>query len=604
MHRIPKFAQLIGSGGKHVAFCQDVVEAHVVEICKLRAESTASSATTDYELTIIDDEFMAKYPVEVGTFSHVHFTCDDSSDAGMVLKLKRLSLYLNGSFENRFQKLVDDPGSLRVIQGQIPHLVRPDHWKSVVSWAVNFVAKAAGRAWSDLAAHEKYEIMVFAMLTGRSTGAIHLDMQQATNLVDFMADANNTEALRAMMDDRSDPEKYQVSRVAALLQDKKVTSLCTVTSVWGMEGESHKSDLDLHTKLDGQELYYGNLKVGKCSLDFDANASKVEENSAENISLNQVGSFAFRVNNFNNRDGVDVPFQVIVRKPGVNEVYSGVWPRTRAKDDFLHVCTVHVTAEDLEEKPLELSEVEQRKLAAKESEWAAVFGDPTSVVAIDDDVAVSLVCQSAQDMFSPPSRSAQETFSQLLLPKAKAAQSTKPTLADRCQLESLPGLIEYVIANECSLEVHTRSFVPAYVTRIETSTDVLGSKFPINAYHRKNELPQQPRLDEQSAVRFDESWGASSTAVVHGFAQIHNVCFMVLKGVHLPKDQSWPLGGGMYPTILKPEVHHHRSKWASFHFLVTPTMPERGVPLVGSALVGLPSFQFILNGREISVRAQ
>jgi len=185
--------------------------------------------------------------------------------------------------------------------------------------------------------------------------------------------------------------------------------------------------------------------------------------------------------------------------------------------------------------------------------------------------------------------------------------SAKPTpqktsLAERCKFETLSGLVKYVTSNECTLEVNPRNFVPAYVTRIETKTDVLGVKYPINVYHRKNEPPQQPRADEASTVRFDECWGVSSRAAVHGFVQLHGTWFMALQGVKLPRDSSWPLGAGMYPTHLTPELHHHRSKWTSFHCMVTPESPGSGVPLIGSALVGFSAFQFILNGCEINVR--
>jgi len=606
MHRIPRFAQLIGSGGKHFALCQEVAEANLDQIRAMRSRSATSKAATDYELVVIDEEFKNKYPVDVGPFTHVHFTFEQLSTPDVAAKLKGLLTYLNGSFENRFQRLVDDPASLQVIQGVLPRLVRPDHWKSVVSWAVKFVGRAGGRDWAELAAYEKYEIMVYAMLTGRSSGAVHLDMQQASNLVDFMDDAHNTQALCVMMDDRSDPEKYQVSQVAEMLRNKSVTSLCTVTLVWGVDGQPNKSDLDLHTKVKGTELFYGNKKVGNCKLDFDANASKVEKNPAENISLNEVGTFVFRVNNYNNRDSTDVPFEVVVRKPGVNQVYPGVWPRGRAKDDFLTVCTVIVTPEDLEDTHVEMSEAQQKKLAAKEAEWAQMFGEVKSIVANDRDMNVSVVnsCaprgQSAPENFSPPVRSAQEVFSQMLA--GKPTETAKPTLAEKCQLETLQGFIKYVTANKCCVEVDPRDFVPAYVTRLETKTNVLSTMYAISAYHRKNELPQQPRTDEQSTVRFDKSWGVSSRAVVHGFTQINNVWFMVLKGAHLPDDPCWPLGGGMYPTHLTAEAHHHRSKWTSFHSLVTPANPESGVPLIGSALVGFPTFQFILNGRQISLR--
>jgi len=379
--------------------------------------------------------------------------------------------------------------------------------------------------------------------------------------------------------------------------------------VWGMDGQPHKSDLDLHTKVGGQELYYSCKQVGKCKLDFDANASNIEKSPAENISLNQVGTFEFRVNNFNNRDNKDVPFQVIVKKPGFQEVHSGVWPVRRKNGEFLTVCTVVVNSEDLEEKPVELSEAEQKKLTNKEAEWERLFGEPTSVVACEQDLEWPLVkCAASQSGFSPPARGsarggAQVVFSQMLA--GKAAPTKKPTLAERCQWETLSCFINYVTDNECVVEVNTRNFVPAYVTRIITKSRVMaGSGFSINAYHRKNELPQQPRTDEQSTVRFDDCWGVSARARVHGFTQIGKVWFMLLKDAHLPTDPAWPLGAGMYPTQLAPEVHHHRSKWASFNSLVTPSSPKSGAPLIGSALVGLPTFQFILDGREISVRSE
>ncbi|CAE7297568.1 TMEM63A [Symbiodinium pilosum] len=113
-----------------------------------------------------------------------------------------------------------------------------------------------------------------------------------------------------------------------------------------------------------------------------------------------------------------------------------------------------------------------------------------------------------------------------------------------------------------------------------------------------------PRSDEQSTVRFDPSWGVSNRAAVHGFVKMKNFWFMVLQGAHLPTDSSWPRGAGMYPTNLKPEAHHHRSKWVSFHSLVVPEETAgSGVPLIGSALLGFPSFRFILDGKEISVSA-
>eukprot|EP00931_Biecheleriopsis_adriatica_P100985 TRINITY_DN76214_c0_g1_i1.p1 TRINITY_DN76214_c0_g1~~TRINITY_DN76214_c0_g1_i1.p1 ORF type:complete len:689 (+),score=138.33 TRINITY_DN76214_c0_g1_i1:52-2067(+) len=598
MHRITKFAYFTGAEGKHVAFCQEVSDPTLDRIRKIQQDNATSLDVTDYNLVVIDAQFLAKYPVTVGPFPHVHFQCDQLTSDDTSQKIQQLSTYLNGSFENRFQRLVDDPASLQVIQNEIPKLVRPSHWKPVTDWAVRFVAKANGQRWAELAAHDKYAIMAFAMLTGRSEGSVHFDMQQASNLVDFMDGADNSAALRAMMDDRSNPETYQVSRVADLLRQKCVSSLCTVTLTWGLDGQPHKSDLDLHTKVSGQELYYGKKQVGKCKLDFDANASQIERNPAENISLNQPGTFEFRVNNYNNRDCKDVPFEVTVRKPGSNQVFTGVWPKGRANGNYLKVCTVTVTLQDLQEP--QLSEAEQKKLSAKEAEWESMFGEVTSRLVTDEELEISpLKALRSSTSSVPPQRSAQEAFSKLLAGKPRPM---KPTLAERCQLETLPSFLEYVLGNQCSLEVNPRNFAPAYITCIETKTEVLTKKYAINSYHRKNELPQQPRSDEPGSARFDSSWGVSNRAAVRGFLEVNGTWFMVLEKAQLPEDPSWPLGAGMYPTHLKPEVHQHRSKWTSFHSLMTPTIPATGAPLIGSALVGFSSFTFTLNGREVVVR--
>ena len=604
-HRMPKFAQLMGESGSFIAF-NGVKEPNVQTLRQLRQKHWKKIQNVS-ELTavVIDEDFVKEYPVEVGPFSHVHFTCDQLSDSGLSQRLKDLKLYLNGSFDNRFQRLVDDPASLKVIQDVIPRLVRPDHWRAVVEWAVSFVAEARGKSWENLAFHEKFHVMIYAMLTGRSHGNVHLDMQQASNLVDFMDTAANLEGLVAMMDDRSNPATYMVSRVAELLRDKQVKSLCTVTLVWGLDGNPHKSDLDLHTWVKGQELYYGNKRVESCCLDFDANASKIEKNPAENISLNQVGTFVMKVNNYNNRDRADVPFKVIVRKGGQeSEVHEAVWPRKRAEGTLMEVCQVRVTPEDLVEKPVELSEAEQRKLAAKEAEWTQLFGEPVSTLASGRDLDVKMVKLPPRHARKAPGfPTPQQQFTKILERPLKKAK-TGSSLAQRCQLETLESFIHHVTEHECTVEVEIRNFVPGYVTRLETATDLLHSKFAVNAFHRKYELPQQPRTDEQPTARFDTSWGLPASAAVRGFVQVNKIWFMILDGARLsPNSSDWPLAGGMYPTNLKPEAHHHRSKWASFHSLTAPKAPKDGLPVIGSALLGFPNFQFKLDGRQVTVRA-
>lgn len=62
--------------------------------------------------------------------------------------------------------------------------------------------------------------------------------------------------------------------------------------------------------------------------------------------------------------------------------------------------------------------------------------------------------------------------------------------------------------------------------------------------------------------------------------QVQSHWFMVLENGRLPSKEDWPLGGGMYPTNLKPEAHHHRSKWATLQAFMRfqgQDMVKRGV---------------------------
>lgn len=137
--------------------------------------------------------------------------------------------------------------------------------------------------------------------------------------------------------------------VSNILQEKHVTAPCTVTLIWGVGGAPHKSNLDLIAEVNGKPLSHKHRQVGKCKLDFDANAAlPVKEHPAENITFNQTGIFEIHVDNSENRDNSDVPFKVLVRKAGRDvEEYEGVWPRQRMPGQLINVCSIAVEDEDL-----------------------------------------------------------------------------------------------------------------------------------------------------------------------------------------------------------------------------------------------------------------
>ena len=119
--------------------------------------------------------------------------------------------------------------------------------------------------------------------------------------------------------------------VEETLKAHHVESPCTVTLLWGLDGNPHESDLDLMTTVDGTKLYFNTpeMQVGKCKLDIDMNdkESTVVKEPAENISLGQEGTFVIEVTNYANRDGTDIPFKVLVRRSGhVSEARINVLP--------------------------------------------------------------------------------------------------------------------------------------------------------------------------------------------------------------------------------------------------------------------------------------
>lgn len=122
------------------------------------------------------------------------------------------------------------------------------------------------------------------------------------------------------------------------------------------------------------------------------------------------------------------------------------------------------------------------------------------------------------------------------------------------------------------VQVNIRDFAPAYITRLETATEVLKNKLAVNAtrvvrgrfgapkglrsaifgslldvfgwfwpeieakpgrlagfwlvfqvFQRKFELPVAVRTDEASSARLDESWNLAATAAVRGFLKATSV---------------------------------------------------------------------------------
>ncbi|CAK0836230.1 unnamed protein product [Prorocentrum cordatum] len=103
----------------------------------------------------------------------------------------------------------------------------------------------------------------------------------------------------------------------------------------------------------------------------------------------------------------------------------------------------------------------------------------------------------------------------------------RPTLAERRQLETPPGFLEFVARAGCG-----RAGLCPSVRDAPREQD-RRDQIPV---HRQRQPPQErapaaPALGRafHGPLRRDEVWGLPARATVHGFVQIGGVWFMVLK---------------------------------------------------------------------------
>ena len=82
------------------------------------------------------------------------------------------------------------------------------------------------------------------------------------------------------------------------------------------------------------------------------------------------------------------------------------------------------------------------------------------------------------------------------------------------------------------------------------------------------------------------------------------MCFVTLEDAHLPLvSRTYAMTGasGMYPTVLHPSAHVHRSKFHAVGTMITPTMPiTSGTPMIGGFLFG-NNEEFFLNDVKVKV---
>eukprot|EP00439_Symbiodinium_sp_Y106_P052695 s762_g7.t1 len=193
----------------------------------------------------------------------------------------------------------------------------------------------------------------------------------------------------------SKPRRHAGGRpLRELLREMPMTSPCTVSLLWSRDADLDQLALSFRIWLNGRELNCSSRKV-----DIGTNTFQVQRNPAENISLNQVGTYDVKVESLS-RNIVDVPFKVVVRRSGQEaEVYEGVWPRRAAKS-LMDVCQVTVEPEDLFEQSPEAPEDLPPRVSSPPPSAASGVATTPKFAFEDDGLASTLQAPANQRTFA------------------------------------------------------------------------------------------------------------------------------------------------------------------------------------------------------------
>uniref|UniRef100_A0A7S2JME5 Uncharacterized protein n=1 Tax=Haptolina brevifila TaxID=156173 RepID=A0A7S2JME5_9EUKA len=557
-----------------------------------------------------------------------------------------------GQMDARLSKLTvpEAVESVKIMLEENPMLERPDHYTSVLRWVSSLQKLAAEECASGsgsfgaMTHEDQARLLVLAILSGRTDGRTHLDFHQSDNIVDFCL-MPSRDALRAEMDRRSDPQFYMVSQLNRRLAAEGVTSQHLIGLTW--DGK-YTDDLDIHVITpSGKEIYYGNKSADGCKLDFDANVNKGEANPCENVSV-KPGSFKVLVNNYTRRTfGEPIPFQVICRQQGMEDVvYDGVWDANRAKDRKIQVCRHAFTAVTDSATTIGMSAKSASRAVALNSEWTEKVGEPTATVATLDalmdgeghpkagtDVAM---CGKRSPAVKTTAQVGAAFMGMALNAKDvnTSASKKKTFLSESCKAQ--PATVSELIAQlkaqpNTTLTIHPRDHSPGYLVSIGTATQgVRKTELPAPChFHDRHSYPVKPvgggavgnaRLDASWLSRPSQDGGRVRVEAVVKVAE-YGCAFLALEGATLPRGegrndgQAFPLSSGFYTTELSADMHAHRERWGYFHTQLQPSMPPvhgggtsggmgtSAVPMVGAFLTGETAVVYV-DGVKMSLKCR
>jgi hypothetical protein len=490
---------------------------------------------------------------------------------------------------------------------------RVDHWKSVFEWVIGIQNYCEGKEYIHCNPKNKKEIEVYSITTGRfvsnETECVHKDYHQSDNIIDFIV-MTDIDSIAREMNTRSNPDNYMVSQLARRMRKEKITSSHTVSLVWPGE---FKDDLDIHVKWSHQQhgsghIYYGNkhdkYNYFTCKLDFDANVTHGEKEPCENVSLCP-GTFNIWVDNFTPRSNSDVPFTIIIHQEGNNDIIiERTWPKGRLRGNMMNIITHTFTPINTSIQPI--SDKTINRTNALNKKWLELFGNPSSIIPSTTDCDHFENIKLSNKSITPNVTNVNDAYMNMIS-RESTHLNGKKFLSDHIKNkipDTLTGLFEYIKNGNHELSCDPRSFVPGYVTKIQTNTKVTKVEFSCNAYTEKFHCPKKPVIGVMGNSRFDESWfntqSMNRNVYCNKFYKINGIWFMVLDNMCMGNKEEFPHSNGFYPVDLLSNVHDLRDRWAASNTIID-TITVSHNPMIGSFLTGR-ELEFTLNNSKIIVK--
>ena len=547
----------------------------------------------------------------------------------LVAKWEQLKHYTETFLANRISKLLspDYRNYINEVLLAVKTSQRAGLYEKCCDWVLSIISEAGDKTFEQLTPVEQMQLLVKALMTGRSDGTCHTEVQQSSNIIDFVdkLKESNFQALIRLIDERGNPDTYQQSQVARALNIKNVSSMNTVSLSWGGELGPNKSDLDLHVEVtfkNGHKevIYFSNPKSKFClgtKLDFDANAGKVEKEPVENISIgDKVHIVQIFVNNYYDRDYKNIPFALTIRREGFPDIveeftWLSSWGSgSNNKRPFMKpIDFTEKHPQNVETMSAALcsrTKTHTAELASITGKYESIYTTTSDISRMDNTVSVTSPRNTSQqsqptmfDFLSGVTASLGGASLGAATGGESSTSFTSPT-----NVPELYQLIED--GTEMKLTVKSREMSqPCYlVGHTGIPDDFLHSTVVPVVYQEKFKNPIAPSMLSRnggSARLYDWVNGKFEVSITH-IIKFGDGYLFVVDNVELPNDSDYPKTSMHNPQNVRSKYHHLKDMWTASGAVVKP-IRKTHEPLVAGFFWSGQQLEIALNGRSLTLNS-